>query len=76
MKFLSQSAQDFIEESTSASPTSWTSSFLSQSAQDFIEDKHTGSAPTACSAFLSQSAQDFIEDLQQQAEGIEGVLDS
>ena len=36
--FLSQSAQDFIEEILAAGKRPKRKSFLSQSAQDFIED--------------------------------------
>ena len=49
-RFLSQSAQDFIEESCMTSITASNRRFLSQSAQDFIEeqrnvDAHRGASP-------------------------------
>ena len=37
-KFLSQSAQDFIEEGEMLNASFGITKFLSQSAQDFIED--------------------------------------
>ena len=63
IKFLRQSAQDFIEEPSRWPPAVAWCKFLRQSAQDFIEDLTVMvSSPVACLKFLRQSAQDFIEE--------------